>query len=73
MTPRPNLHPCLTCPLPDCDDSSRRCGLRVAANEYSRRRKAGERIPEGLRAQYTIAYAELYAPRRNAKRRKVPA
>lgn len=46
--------PCLRCPLPDCDEASRMCLLRRAANTYSTLQKKGEAgsITEEVRAGY---------------------
>lgn len=61
-------HPCLSCPLPECDDADRRCSLRQALAEYSRTRKRRREISDALRARYTIAYHEIYGIERNARR-----
>ncbi len=53
-------HPCLSCPLPDCDDTANGCALRVALRAYKRLQWAGQPIPDGLKRAYGIAYAELY-------------
>lgn len=55
-----DIHPCFSCVLPDCDEQSRRCGLRRAQNDYHHHRRSGGRIPEDVKARYAIAYRELY-------------
>ena len=37
-----NNDPCLSCPLPDCDDTDKRCPLRRLALSYHHKRKSGE-------------------------------
>lgn len=63
------LHPCLDCPLPDCDETSSKCNLRRAANTYHNLRRRGEHISDEVRQRYNIAFAELHADKRNEKRR----
>lgn len=53
-------HPCLTCPLPDCDDGSSRCPLRKALSEESTLRKKGLPVSDDLRRRRSIAYYEIY-------------
>lgn len=52
-------HPCLTCPLPDCDDRSSRCPLRKALSAYTRARHQ-KRISAEIRRGYAIAFREFY-------------
>lgn len=53
-------HPCLSCPLPDCDDSSSKCPLRKILSRESTMRKRGEQVPDELRRLRSIAYYEIY-------------
>lgn len=53
-------HPCLSCPLPDCDDASPKCPLRKVLSRESAMRKRGEIVPPELRRQRSIAYYEIY-------------
>lgn len=69
-----DIHPCFTCSLPDCHDQSPRCALRQAGSEYSRRLRKGEEITPEIRAQYAIAYRELYyGPKRERMARRAGA
>ncbi|WP_182085214.1 hypothetical protein [Aureimonas sp. ME7] len=45
---------CFRCPLPDCDERSKGCLLRQAANQHSHIRKhaGSEAIPPEVRAAY---------------------
>ncbi|PTW61390.1 hypothetical protein C8N35_10299 [Breoghania corrubedonensis] len=60
-----STHPCLSCQLPDCDESDRRCALKKALREYSYRSKQNLPISDELRGTYTLAYAEIYGSGRN--------
>ena len=53
-------HPCLSCPLPDCNDESPKCPLRRILSKESCMRRRGEFVPEDLRHQRSIAYYEIY-------------
>lgn len=59
--------PCLTCPLPDCDESSRRCALKVAARERHAARQQGATLPDGAKAAYN-AYLRHREVEREADR-----
>lgn len=61
-------HPCLSCQLPDCDETDRRCNLRQALADYGRARRRRE-ISAPVRASYAIAYQELYGQGRNERRK----
>ncbi|MBT56209.1 MAG: hypothetical protein CMF72_22760 [Mameliella sp.] len=61
-------HPCLTCSLPDCDDTDSRCSLRRAMANYGRARRR-KQITSEVRAMNSIAYQELYAAGRNERRK----
>lgn len=39
-------HPCLHCTLPDCDEASPRCALRVAYNRAQSRSERGMALTE---------------------------
>ena len=52
--------PCFTCSLPDCDDTSIRCGLRRAEAQYRQLKKDGLPIPEDVRLRYAAAHQERY-------------
>lgn len=60
-------HPCFSCSLPDCDDTSRRCGLRVANRRYEQARKKGQITPE-LKELHRIVYREFWYHTRLEKR-----
>lgn len=53
-------HPCFECTLPDCDDTSKRCALKVALNRYEKFKRNKVAPPEDVRRQYSIAWQELY-------------
>lgn len=62
-------HPCLDCKLPDCDDKSKGCALRIALNRYDSFKRKGVKAPDDVRQKNAIAYRELYAPAKNERRR----
>ena len=70
MLPRDN-HPCLTCPLPDCDDTSPRCPLRSALRTYYRALKAKTPLPKEMQVTRAIAYHEFYGCARDNSRRGI--
>lgn len=53
------VHPCFSCPLPDCDETSPQCALRQAHNVYCRAKDKSQ-LDELERRQYSIAFHELY-------------
>lgn len=57
-TGKNNNHPCFSCDLPDCDDASRKCGLRRALAAYERARVGKALTPE-IMTRRRIAYREL--------------
>jgi hypothetical protein len=64
-------HPCLSCHLPDCDDSSPRCPLRKAYSEAIYLRRQGLPIDDDLIRRKSIAFNELYHwPRAERERQK---
>lgn len=67
MTKSREGHPCLSCTLPDCDETSRDCALKIAMSRYAKARRAGA-ITEELRRANSIAWQELYAPARHERR-----
>lgn len=73
MTVDRRNHPCLSCPLPDCDDESPKCPLRRILSMESSFRRRGEAVPEELRRKRTIAYQEIYGLARNERRRQLAA
>lgn len=52
-------HPCLTCHLPDCDDTSPRCPLRRAYAELQRYRYCNQAVPEDVRIRGNLAFREI--------------
>jgi len=64
------LHPCFSCPLPDCDEGDKRCALRRALRVYSNAIKKRHLVTDVMRAQNSFAYQELYAPQRNQMRER---
>jgi len=68
-------HPCLVCPLPDCDETSPRCLLKNAMNTYRRLLKAKLPIPPDIRQARNIAFVEFFSYQMNqspkAKERKL--
>lgn len=70
-------HPCFSCRLPDCDESSKRCTLRMAINRYESLRTKGQEIPEDVRVLYRLARRELTnsgnAPRNDRRAERVGA
>lgn len=52
------MDPCFTCPLPDCDESDRRCALKRGKAEYKRQmqRFGAESVSPEARAAYNAAY-----------------
>jgi hypothetical protein len=62
------LHPCLECRLPDCDEESKRCGLRVAICAYKNALKRKAMTPQ-IRQRHNLAFTELYGRDRNERRR----
>lgn len=60
-----DIHPCHTCRLPDCDEKHKSCNLKLVLARYSAEKKRGRKPDEVLTKQNSIAYAELYAPRRD--------
>lgn len=62
-------HPCLSCPLPDCDDSSSKCPLRKALVEESGRRKKGLPVDDDLKRRRSIAFHEIYYWERRERER----
>ncbi|WP_313193077.1 hypothetical protein [Shinella zoogloeoides] len=73
MTVDRRNHPCLSCPLPDCDDESPKCPLRRILSRESAMRRRGEAVPDDLRRDRTIAYQEIYGEARNERRRLLAA
>lgn len=67
MTAKATSHPCLSCPLPDCDESSFSCPLRKAIRDYARLRHNGETVTDELRRRYSIAHVELYGWRQSQR------
>lgn len=67
MTKSREGHPCLSCTLPDCDETSSGCALKIAMSRYAKARRAGA-ITEELRRANSIAWQELYAPARHERR-----
>ena len=67
---RAMLHPCLSCPLPDCDEEDRRCALRRAMNLRDAKLRRGEALNHEERVRYNLAWAERHGATRNEKRRK---
>lgn len=55
-------HPCFECALPDCDDKSKSCALRMALNRYDNCKRNGLPISDKVRQQNSIAWRELYMP-----------
>ncbi|MBW8285770.1 MAG: hypothetical protein K0M55_19450 [Rhizobium sp.] len=55
-------HPCLNCTLPDCNEASKSCALRVALNRYDNCKRKGLPISEEIRRQNSMAWQELYLP-----------
>lgn len=53
-------HPCFECTLPDCDETSKACALRMALNRYDNCRRKKLPVTERIRRQYSIAWKELY-------------
>ena len=41
---------CMSCPLPDCDHTDRRCLLRSGWNEYKRRLRQGRQVPASVKS-----------------------
>ncbi|NTE68375.1 hypothetical protein G6M85_22535 [Agrobacterium tumefaciens] len=62
-------HPCLSCPLPDCDDGSPKCLLRKALSEERTARSRGVPLGEDLKRRRSIAYNELYYWERRERER----
>lgn len=62
-------HPCLSCPLPDCDDQSPRCLLRRAFSDERTARNRGISFDEDLKRRRSIAYNELYYWERRERER----
>ncbi|GEM_PF-2469165 len=67
--PRIPFDPCLSCRLPDCDESDRRCGLNRANSEYSSLKKRGrpDQIPQTVRDGYN-AWFTKWRLERDARR-----
>lgn len=68
-------HPCLSCPLPDCNDKHPGCLLRKALNEHGSRKNRGLPVDEDLKRRRSIAYHEFYywEKREKARLRKEAA
>lgn len=62
------IHPCFSCPLPDCDDKSSRCPLRKILSRESVMRRQGVPVSQELRQQRSIAYREIYYWERRVRR-----
>lgn len=63
-------HPCLTCSLPDCDDTNSKCALRRAINIYESRRRSHTVTPAIADAR-RIAHTELYGDGGRPRERRV--
>lgn len=55
-----DYHPCFSCALPDCDDTSKKCGLRTAEAKYQQLKNRGETIPEEVKLRRRAAHQERY-------------
>ncbi len=70
-------HPCFSCRLPDCDESSKRCALRMAINRYKNLRAKGQEVPQDMSVLYRLARRELTksgnAPRGDRRAEQVGA
>ncbi|PZP65557.1 MAG: hypothetical protein DI604_23970 [Delftia acidovorans] len=60
-------HPCFECGLPECDDKSKSCALRMVLNRYDNCRRKGLPISDKVRQQNSIAWRELYLPARRER------
>lgn len=58
------LDPCLSCQLPDCDEGSPRCGLKIARNRYEGLRNARKHIPDEVHAGFVLFSRYLQIDRR---------
>lgn len=63
MTSLVDVHPCFRCVLPDCDDRSKRCVLRLTYNAHSNRHRKGIAETSRQKAIRNEAYKELYGDR----------
>lgn len=54
--PRAASDPCFSCRLPDCDESSRRCGLKAAARDFNVAMYRGALTPD-IRARAARYFA----------------
>lgn len=67
------LDPCLICELPDCDDTAKGCGLRVALRRYYACRRNNLPISDDVRREYSLAWREIYhIPWRDKKSTEKP-
>lgn len=64
MSSATHNHPCFSCLLPDCDDSSLRCPLRQALNRYEKTRVRPGMLTDEIRSAKRLAYQEIYGWRR---------
>jgi hypothetical protein len=62
-------HPCLTCHLPECDDTSSKCPLRQALYEYQKYLRKKLTVPDDVRERYSLAYREIHYWRRREEQK----
>ncbi len=63
-----DYHPCFSCTLPDCDESSPRCGLKTAEARFQQLKARGETVPEDVRLRRAAAHQERYGQFRRKAR-----
>ena len=68
-----DIHPCFSCPLPDCDDKLSLCPLRQILSRESTMRRQGVKVSQTLRQHRSIAYREIYYWERRVRREEARA
>lgn len=63
------LHPCLSCPLPDCNEMSPACSLKRALYAYRRCLMGKDTMTDEIRERRRIAYSEFYGAHRTEMNR----
>ncbi|MBD8890178.1 hypothetical protein [Roseibium litorale] len=59
-----DIHPCFSCRLPDCNEESRHCNLKLAEQVYRNELRKNRQPSELMKRRYAIAYRERHAPNR---------
>lgn len=59
-----DIHPCFSCRLPDCDEASRHCNLKLAEQLYRNELRKNREPSDLVKKRYAIAYRERHAPKR---------